>query len=272
MPPIGAERTSPFGARLRYWRGLRGASQMALALQAGTTSRHVSFLETGRSRPSREMVIRLSEVLDLSLRDRNRLLEAAGLAPAYLEAPVGAGELEPFRIAIERMLEAHEPYPAVVVDAHWNVLAINRPASALFGGNLVGTNTIRRAYGDPTTRAVIANWPDVAWVGLARLRHQLRRSPHDEELRVLVDLAEAACSELPPPSVPADDLVVCPHFRAGDRIIRTISLVARFDTAVEVTLDELRIELTYPQDAAAEEFFRELDCAQLPAPLGGLAG
>jgi hypothetical protein len=116
---------------------------------------------------------------------------------------------------------------------------------------------------------VIANWPDVAWVGLARLHCQLRRSRHDEQLRALVELAEAACSELPRPSVPADDLVVCPHFRAGDRIIRTISLVARFDTAVEVTLDELRIELTYPQDTAAEEFFRELARAHSHAALDG---
>ena len=105
----------------------------------------------------------------------------------------------------------------------------------------------------------MVNWSEVAWAGLGRLRQQLQRTPFDEELRALVALAETAVAELPGPAAPGPELVVCPWFRVGDNVIRTIGMVARFDAAADVTLDELRIELTYPQDAAAERFFREQD-------------
>jgi methyl coenzyme M reductase subunit C-like uncharacterized protein (methanogenesis marker protein 7) len=105
------------------------------------------------------------------------------------------------------------------------------------------------------------HWAEVAWAGLGRLHQQLQRTPFDEELRALVALAETAVAELPRPAAPGPEPVVCPWFRVGDNVIRTIGMVARFDAAADVTLDELRIELTYPQDAAAERFFREQDKA-----------
>jgi hypothetical protein len=104
----------------------------------------------------------------------------------------------------------------------------------------------------------ILEYLHVAWAGLARLRQQLRRAPGDEELQALVAVAEAAVVDLPRRGTPLDDLVMCPHFRFGDRVIRTIAMVARFDTAVDVTLDDVRIELMYPRDAASERIFREL--------------
>ncbi|KAB2350029.1 hypothetical protein F8566_09360 [Actinomadura rudentiformis] len=136
-----------------------------------------------------------------------------------------------------------------MVDGHWNVISANRASEALFG-QLVGTNLARRYFAHPEAAAtMIVNWPEVAWAGLARLHHQLAQAPFDEELRELADLAESAVSGLARPAAPPSELVVCPWFRAGEQVVRTIGMVARFDAAVEVTLDELRIELTYPQDA-----------------------
>jgi transcriptional regulator with XRE-family HTH domain len=249
---------SPFGVRLRQWRQTRNLSQLDVAARAGSTSRHVSFLETGRSRPSREMVLRLADVLDVSLRERNHLLQVAGFASAYPEAAVQAPELEPFRRAMDRLLAAHEPFPALVLDAHAEVIATNRACSLLFGPDLVGANMIERYVTDAEVRDAIVNWAEVAWAALARLHKQLLRSPLDERLRALVGMAEAAVADLPrPEDTEQHSLVACPWFRVGDTVIRTVVLAAQFDTAVEVTLDELRIELVYPLDAVAERFFRQ---------------
>jgi transcriptional regulator with XRE-family HTH domain len=250
---------SPFGARLRRWRASRGMSQLVLAVRVGSTARHVSFLETGRSRPSRSMVLRLGEALGVSLRERNELLHAAGLPAAYPESEVDSADLAPFRAALDRLLQAHEPFPAMVLDAHWTVLFANTAAERLFGGELVATNMVRRFVTDPTLPEMIVNWPEVAWASLDRLRHQLDRTPFDDELRELVALADSAVSGLDRPAAPSPDPVVCPWFRFGDEVIKTIGVAARFDSTAEVTLDELRIELTYPLDQTADRFFRRLE-------------
>src|SRR5215217_3375532 len=124
---------APLGGLLKDWRQRRRMSQLDLALEAGVSARHLSFLETGRSKPSREMVIHLSEQLDVPLRDRNQLLLAAGFAPAYTEQPLDAPEMAPVRDALERILKGHEPYPAVVVDRWWELVAANASV-ALFTG------------------------------------------------------------------------------------------------------------------------------------------
>ena len=118
--------TVPLGTLLRDWRQRRRLSQLDLALEAGVSARHLSFLETGRSKPSRDMVLHLSEQLDVPLRDRNRMLLAAGFAPAFEERPIDAPEMAPVREALDRVLTGHEPYPAVVVDRWWNLVAGNR--------------------------------------------------------------------------------------------------------------------------------------------------
>jgi transcriptional regulator with XRE-family HTH domain len=256
-PELASRIASPFGASLRDWREGRRMTQLALALAAGTTARHVSFLETGRSRPSEEMVIRLSDVLDVPIRDRNRLLEGAGLPPAYPEVDLDAADLEPYRAAMKRLLHAHEPYPALVIDRYSNVIAANAACESLFGTGLVGSNLVRRYYGDNDAQQAIVNWPEVALAGLSRLERRLRESPLDRGLRDLVELARSSCTDLPRPSMRGDAMMVCPQFRIGDSVIRTIGMVARFEAAAEATLDELSIELNYPQDADAERFFRE---------------
>lgn len=197
-------------------------------------------------------------MLDLSLRDQNELLQIAGFSPAYTEAGLDAAELSPFRQAIDGLLAAHKPFPALVLDAYGQVLAVNRASDSLFGPALVGANMIERIFGNPAAAEMIVNWPDVAWSGVDGLRRQLQRSPWDQRLRQLVDVAERAVAGLTRPS--SDDLhglVACPWFRVGDDVIRTMVLAARFDGAVHITLDQLRIELIYPLDAAAERFFRK---------------
>jgi transcriptional regulator with XRE-family HTH domain len=248
---------SPFGARLRQWRRHRGLSQLGLAAHAGSTARHISFLETGRSRPSRQMVLRLADALDVGLRESNELLRAAGLPGTYPQAALDGPDLAPYRAAIDRMLDAHAPYPAMVIDRHWNVILANRACSVLFGPRAVGSNFVRDSLANPAAAQAIVNWPEVAWAGLDRLRHHLARTPFDQELRQLVTLAESVLAGVARPPTGESTLAVCPWFRIGDQIVRTIAMVARFDPIAEVTLDELRVELMYPLDEAAERFFRD---------------
>jgi transcriptional regulator with XRE-family HTH domain len=260
-------QASPFGAMLRRWRLHRGLSQLSLAGRVGSTGRHISFLETGRSRPSRQMVLRLADTLGVGLREANELLHAAGLPAAYPAARLDGADLAPYRAALERMLEAHEPYPGMVLDGRWTVTAANRACHALFGPAVVGSNFVRDALTDPATARAIANWPEVAWAGLDRLRHQQQRNPFDPDLHELVTRAETVLAGVPRPNPADPGILVCPWFRVGDRIIRTIGMVARFDHPAEITLDELRVELMYPMDGTAERFFRSRSShGSQPAP------
>jgi transcriptional regulator with XRE-family HTH domain len=249
-------QAGPFGTKLRHWRRQRGLSQLSLALQVGSTGRHISFLETGRSRPSRQMVLRLADTLNVGVREANELLHAAGLPAAYPDVPLDGVGLAPYRAALDRMLTAHEPYPGMVLDGHWTVLAANASCRDLFGPTIVGRNFVRDALTDPAAAQALTNWPEVAWAGLDRLRRHQQRHPFDPHLQELVALAETSLAGTPRP-VPADpQILVCPWLRIGDRIIRTIAMVARFDHAAETTLDELRVELMYPADEVAERYFR----------------
>lgn len=120
----------------------------------------------------------------------------------------------------------------------------------------MGVNLVRR-FTDPAARQTIVNWAEVAWAGLTRLRHQLNRTPFDDQLAELVAVAEQAVTAIPRPGFPPTDLVVCPWIRAGGQVVKTIGIAARFDATAEVTLDELRIELAYPLDQPSDRFFRQ---------------
>jgi hypothetical protein len=134
-------------------------------------------------------------------------------------------------------------------------------AQALFGPTVIGSNFVRDALTNPAHAGTIVNWPEVVWAGLDRLRNHQRRCPFDPELAQLVALAEAALAGVPRPAPATSDLLVCPWFRVGDQVIRTIAMVARFDHPAETTLDELRVELMYPMDGTAEGFFRSIRCS-----------
>lgn len=247
---------TPFGLMLRQWRTTRGMSQLVLSVAAQTTSRHVSFLETGRSRPTESMVIRLCEALVVPLRDRNRMLEAAGLAPAYVEEAFDEPRYETARAAVEKLLTAHEPYPALLIHKDGNVISANRGATLLFGGDLTGKNMVDWIFasGDPSDR--IANWPEIAQASLARMRSDAARSPSDERLQMELEIAEQTAAARGVERPADGQLVACPWVVVDGTIVHTMVIAARFDNALDVTLDELRIELVYPLDDAAEDFFR----------------
>lgn len=251
---MSTAQTTPFGRALRHWRRIRGVSQLDLAGAAATTTRHLSYLETGRSRPSREMVERLADALVIPLRERNGLLEQAGLPPSYPQGELAADDLAAFRSVLDRLLSTHEPYPAFVVDRHWNLVAANAATQRVFP-HQPGTNTVRMLI--DSLRPLIENWADVAPALVDRIAADLLRYPDDEQLH---ELHEHAIAALPPEArsrTPEPARVLCPRFNLDGTIVRTITVAARFESTLDVTLDELRVELIYPEDADSDRFFHE---------------
>ena len=247
-----------FGRYMKQWRRQRGLSQLDLAVRADVSQRHVSFIETGRSRPKEDVVHKVAEALEVPLRDRNILLEAAGLAPSYPEVPLSDGAAAPFRGAIRQMLESHEPYPAYVINRWWDLIDANAAGRRLFPQTNEGPfNFVDGFLGPGPMREMIENFAAVGWMGLRRLRREVADSGPDERLQQLLERAEAYMKDVPVDiEIPGSELVICPHFRIGDQVIKTVSMVARFGTAREVTLDELRVELVFPRDEEGEAFFR----------------
>lgn len=246
-----------FGRHVKRWRRQRGLTQLELALRANVSQRHVSFIETGRSRPKANVVRRVAEALEIPYRDRNTLLEAAGLAPSYPEVPLSAEAAAPFRAAIRQLLESHEPYPAYVIDRWWDLIDANAAGRRLFPQTEEAINIVDGFLGPGPIRETIENFSAVGWTFLRRLRKEVADSGPDERLRELLERAEVYMKDVPDDiEHVGSELVVCPHFRIGDQVIKTVSMVARFGTAREVTLDELRVELVFPGDEEAEAFFR----------------
>ncbi len=259
---------SPVGHALRTWREHRRMSQSDLAHETGVSPRHVSFIETGRSQPSRGMVIRLAETLDVPLRDRNAILRTAGFSPAYAETGLAESEMQPFRQAIDRMLQQQEPFPALVIDRHWSVVDGNRAARMMFpeidtASAGAPVNVVSSLFENPVYREMIENWDEVARFSVLRLRRENTALGGDPVLEGLIGRAVAALGDetLATAPVAPDSPVICPRLRMGDRVISTISTMAAFSTAQDVTLNELRVELMFPGDADSEAFFRELAAA-----------
>lgn len=250
--------TTACGRRLKHWRQHRGLSQLELALRAQVSQKHVSFIETGRSRPRHEVVLKIAEALEIPLRERNAILEFAGLAPSYAEVPLSSAAIAPFREAIRRMLITHEPYPAYVINRWWEVVDANAAGRRLFpdlGSGAV--NIVDAIFAPGGIREAIDNFPAAGWNLLMRLRREVEELAGDERLQALLARAEAHMRNVPRVAAePGEDFVVCPNLRVGERIIRTISMMARFGSAREITLDELRVEMIYPADDVADAFFR----------------
>lgn len=246
--------TTPFGRGLRHWRRLRGVSQLDLASTAATTTRHLSYLETGRSRPSARMVDRLGDALQIPLRERNRLLEMAGLAATYPQGDLDHDDLAPFQRAIDRLLVSHEPYPAFVVDRHWNMVATNHGTERFLAGT-PERNTVRLVLGP--WEPLIENFNEVARALLDRVGADLLRYPGDQALADLHQEVRAALGGAPPPTT-SSSRVICPRFRIDGSLVRTITVAARFESVADITLDEIRVELVYPEDEPSERYFRAL--------------
>jgi transcriptional regulator with XRE-family HTH domain len=253
----------PVGALLREWRHRRGLSQLDLAIAADVSPRHVSLVETGRSRPTADMVLRLAEQLDVPLRDRNRLLLAAGFAPRFAERSLGADALAAAQGAVRRVLESHEPYPAVVVDRRWNVLAVGRgmqPFLADVAPDLLrpAPNLVRLALDPRGLAPRVANLADVRSVFRARILRQLAAAP-DAELTALYDELLGPHPDDEGRSPPQEGgAVLSMVVRHGERELRLFSTMTTFTTPLDVTLDELVIEAYYPSDAATAALMRAL--------------
>ncbi len=249
--------STPFGQALRRWRKARGGSQLDLSLHARTSPRHVSFLETGRSRPGEEMVQRLGESLDLPLRDRNDLLRSAGFAPVYPEHTLTDAAMAPYLRIVDRMLAQHSPFPAFVVDRWWGVVQTNDSARLLMGG-LTESRLDFVDLLDGPLRDMLDNWADVAWHSVYRLRRETAAAGSDARLESLLRRLEALVDHCRPPTIDPASPLVSPIVRFGDQRLRFVGTIARFGSAVDVTLSELRVELLYPADDATEAVIRAM--------------
>jgi transcriptional regulator with XRE-family HTH domain len=244
---------SEFAAALRAWRGRRRVSQLELALRAGTTQRHLSFLEGGRSVPGRAMVVRLAEALQVPLRDRNTLLLAAGYAPAYRETRFDDPRLDPVRTALARILQGHLPYPAVITDRHGDLVAANDVFRVLTDSAAAPLRTppvnLARLLLHPHGMAPrIINLDRWAWHVIDALRQETMRNPNDR-LGALVTQLEGLVPERPPHLGP-DYLGFAVPLRlsSSDGELQLLTTLTHFGTAVDVTVAELRLEAFLPAD------------------------
>ena len=254
-----------FGERLRWWRDRRGLSQLDLAGTADTSQRHVSFLESGRTGPSREMVLRLCAALDVPLRQQNALLLAAGFAPAWRESDLAAPELAKVNAALDFMLAQQEPYPAFVVDRRWNLLRANAAAGQfvafLLGAVPAGPVNLAEALVSPRgLRPLIVNWDEVALYFLRGVQSDAIADGTEETAALLERLMAvpglpALSQALPPLDARAPVLAV--HFRKGETSLRLFTTIATLGTALDVTAQEIRIECFFPADDATAQFFRD---------------
>ena len=255
-----------FGDLLREWRRRRRLSQLALACDADVSARHLSFLESGRAQPSRDMVERLAAQLDVPLRDRNRWLVAAGYAPAYGERSLDDAALHAAMRAVERVLHAHEPFPGLAIDRHWTMVRANGIVAALLDGVAPAllappVNVMRLSLHPEGLLSRIANAAEWRSHMLSRLARQVRESGdgtlaalHDEVYAYGVPSADASAARGPR----HDDVIVPLQLRTPVGVLSFISTTLLFGSPTDVTLAELAVELFYPADDATGEAMRAL--------------
>ncbi len=278
---IDSQADASLSALLKAWRQLRRLSQLELALAAGVSQRHLSFVESGRAKPSRELLLTLAETLDLPLRECNLLLHAGGFAPVFEQRSLSDDDMASVRRALELTLLHHEPYPAIVLDRQWNSLLRNRAAERLIG--LLGDsgevwqrvdpsgqkNVLRLSFHPQGLRPLVRNWDQVAPHMLERLQREIVAAPMDQALHALHQdlMAMSGLQKDQPKARNAK-----PHATAhaaltptvnvelglGDTTLRMFSLLSTFGTAQDVTTDELRIETFFPADDFTAAFFQEL--------------
>lgn len=260
-----------FGEAVRHWRRVRNLSQFELALMASVSQRHLSCLETGRSRPSRPMVMQLAEALDIPLRDRNELLSAAGFAKIYRERGLDDDQMRSVSAALGQILDKHEPYPCVVIDRCWNIVRLNRGMRALLGviGELDVDEATRRNLALLTLhpkglRPYIVNFDETVLPFRQRLRRDMLRYSDEEterfyaQVKTLVDDVEAT-------DVSGDEVLMptlALELKFGDMRIALFSVIATFGTPQDVTTDELRIESFFPADDESRMYLEALSGRQ----------
>lgn len=253
---------SGFGSILRHWRETCRLSQLDLALQADVSSKHISFLETGKNHPSREMIVRLSNALDLPLRDRNLMLGAAGFAAAYSENPLDSQALDQVDEALRRILEKHDPYPAIVLDADWNILRMNAGAAAfaaMFAANTKASsnNALELLFAADGMQPYVVNWEELSATVLLRLFRESVGAGDNRARRALYEKLKSMPSTPPQwrdlanrlPAGPTIDLIL----QKEELRCRFFTTMTTFGTPQDVTLQELRIESYFPADDRTRE-------------------
>jgi transcriptional regulator with XRE-family HTH domain len=258
--------TGRVGGLLREWRSARRMSQLDLSLEAEVSSRHLSYVESGKAQPSREMITRLADALQIPLRERNALMLAAGYAPTYRETQLTTPEMAQAKRAVEFILKQQEPYPTIAIDRHWNLLDANGGAlhllKFLLGRPPAEPNIVRQVFSKDILRPYIVNWESTAGDLIHRLHREVAWVPTDDKLRSLLHEVLAY------PDVPQQwrmrpvDLPLSPILkfvvRKQDVELRFFSTWTTFGTPQDVTLEELRIESSFPADEETVRSWRKI--------------
>jgi transcriptional regulator with XRE-family HTH domain len=261
--------TDHFGARLSAWRVRRRESQLDLAMSANISQRHLSFVESGRTLPSRDMVMRLCRALDIPLRARNELLVSAGYASLYPERSLELSEMESVSDALRRTISHHEPYPAFVVDREWRIVMSNVGATRLVSACLDdatlraispggGLNFMRMMFEPTQMRPRILNWPAVAPRLLARLRNEARGNPTSPSMVLLRELGPSVAGSAAEDDQDRHELPIVPlELHVANATLKLFNTITTFGTPQDVGLQELRIEMSYPIDAETRTLLSE---------------
>jgi len=247
-----------FPDTLKTWRKKRRFSQLDLALEADVSARHISFLETGRARPSADMIGRLGDALGVPLAARNQMLAHAGFAARYPGRAWDAAEMAPVRDAITYMLDSQAPYPAFALDRLWCIKAMNAPATMLFGGlNIAIDDSLLDVLRSEIAPQVIENWPEVAHHAATRLRTESAAQGGIPKL----DQTAAYLAEVPFTGTSASLPVVPTIYRVGDMRLSLFATIAQFGSPEDMTLDDLKIELYFPADEDTKQILHALSRA-----------
>jgi transcriptional regulator with XRE-family HTH domain len=279
----GGGSASSVGRMLRQWRTERRISQLDLALQAEVSTRHLSFIETGRAKPSRQMVLLLSSALEVPLRERNTLLLAAGYAPAYRETALDDPQMADVRLALQMILRQHDPFGAVVVNRHWDVVmasdswmrimaalgAATCPSVPLAVVPAPRPNIIRALLAHGPLRSSIRNWEQLARAIVARARRDASRDPAAEEVLRLA-VADAGRPDLWDDAdlVAPQSLLIPVELMLNGTVLRLLSTISTLGTAQDITLQELHIESFHPADAETDALVRGFAAASAGQPPG----
>ncbi|MBI1340985.1 helix-turn-helix domain-containing protein [bacterium] len=244
--------TATFADALRVWRTNRRMSQLELSLTSEVSSRHLSFLETGRARPSRDMVLRICDALLIPRAARNELLRAAGFAPIFPATPLDSEVMAPFRRVVDDMIRRHAPYPAMLTDRCWNLIDAN-PAGRLllspFGDGAI--NLVRELACNPIARDLICNWSETVAEMASRIRLEVLEAGDDPALMALLRHLEQALDRTDRPRhAPLRRPVAPLEINAGGRVLAFLSTIVHFGTSEDVTVRDLRLELLFPADEA----------------------
>ncbi len=261
-----------FPERLKYWRSQRRLSQMAFSLDVGISQKHLSFMESGRSRPSREMVLQLARTLELGKRETNELLRSAGFAHVFEQRAINSKQMTEVNKVLQMMLKHHEPYPALVADRNWNMLMSNDAAHRLIG--MLGDresvwqnvdpsgskNVYRMTFSEHGFRPFIANWFEVEASLIQRLHREISADPDNEALLELLNelVTESGAEEQKTEWLFGAPPVLPLSLSLGGVELKLFSVISSFGAALDVTADELKVETFFPADEASADFLKQL--------------